>query len=115
MLSYQVCCAPFHRGQAHASNAAALMRSRYSAYVLRLIDYLRATWHPDFCPATLPPDQPQLRWLGLQVKRHQQIDDRHAIVEFVARYKIGGRAERIHEVSEFVYQNGRWLYTRART
>jgi SEC-C motif-containing protein len=33
-----------------------------------------------------------------------------AIVEFVARYKIGGRAHRMHEVSRFVCEDGRWYY-----
>lgn len=32
------------------------MRSRYSAYVRHLPDYLRATWHPDTRPAELSLD-----------------------------------------------------------
>jgi len=39
-------------------------------------------------------------------------DDR-GIVEFVARSKLGGRAHRLHEVSEFVREGGRWFYLRA--
>lgn len=88
------------------------MRSRYSAYVLGLDDYLRATWHPDTCPAVLDPDDsPGLRWLGLDVKRHADAGDGTAVVEFVARYKVGGApAVRMHEVSRFVRKDGRWLY-----
>ena len=70
------------------------MRSRYSAYVLGLEDYLRATWHPVTCPATLDLDvAPRPQWLGLTVKSFRPIDDTHATVEFVARYKINGRAQ----------------------
>jgi SEC-C motif-containing protein len=44
------------------------------------------------------------------VKRHQQQDATHATVEFVARYKVNGRAHRLHEVSRFVQEAGRWCY-----
>jgi SEC-C motif-containing protein len=50
------------------------------------------------------------KWLGLDVKRHEQQDDDHAIVEFVARYKVNGRAQRLHEVSRFVREAGCWYY-----
>ena len=91
------------------------MRSRYSAYALQLIDYVRATWHPNYCPQTLERADKARRWLGLQVKHFRVIDSSHASVEFVARYKIAGQAQRIHEISEFVLENGRWLYTKAHT
>ena len=51
-----------------------------------------------------------LRWLGLEVKRHQRQDADHATVEFVARSKLGGRAHRLHEVSRFERIDGRWYY-----
>jgi SEC-C motif-containing protein len=86
------------------------MRSRYTAFVLGRDDYLLATWHPSTRPASLDPDPPGLRWLGLQVKRHVQQDDAHAIVEFVARSRLGGRAHRLHETSRFVREDGRWTY-----
>lgn len=87
------------------------MRSRYSAFALGLHDYLLATWHPDTRPATLAPDEPGLRWLGLEVRRHVPQDADHAMVEFVARCKLGGRAQRLHECSRFVRDaQGHWLY-----
>lgn len=105
------CCGPLHAGGA-ASDAAALMRSRYSAYVLGLGDYLLASWHPQSRPAslTLHDDGPALQWLGLQVRHHQIIDADHAEVEFVARSKRAGRAQRLHETSRFVRLAGRWFY-----
>ncbi len=87
------------------------MRSRYSAYVLGDEAYLLATWHPATRPAALDlAASPLPRWLGLAVKTHTPIDDTHAMVEFVARYKIGGRAHRLHEVSRFEQIEGRWHY-----
>lgn len=100
------------------------MRSRYSAYVLQRKDYLLATWHPDTRPARIDEDNdgevgsegnvgagtPPTRWLGLTVKRHQQQDADHATVEFVARYRVGGRGHRLHETSHFVREGGRWYY-----
>lgn len=86
------------------------MRSRYSAYVLRLADYLLATWHPSTRPASLERDPPALRWLGLEVRRFALSDADHATVEFVARSKLGGRAHRLHEVSRFTREDGRWYY-----
>ena len=86
------------------------MRSRYCAYVLDDLAYLRATWAPETCPPDLSPNLPGLRWLGLEVKAHEQQDADHATVRFVARSKLGGRAHRLQETSRFERRNGRWLY-----
>jgi SEC-C motif-containing protein len=109
---YAACCGRWHAGAQHlqAPDAEALMRSRYSAYVLGLGDYLLATWHESTRPASLAPNEPGLKWLGLDVKRHVPQDADHAIVEFVARSKLGGRAHRLHETSRFVREGGRWYY-----
>ena len=108
-MAYAACCGRWHEGEA-APDAAALMCSRYSAYVLGRIDYLRATWAPETCPTDLETGPQGLQWLGLQVKRHEQVDGDHAVVEFVARSKLGGRAHRLHETSRFERRDGRWLY-----
>ena len=106
---YADCCGRYHNG-APAPDAAALMRSRYSAYVLGLESYLLATWHSGARPAALDLAAEPVKWLGLEVKRHvRQAADR-ATVEFVARYKTGGRAHRMREISRFVREDGRWFY-----
>ena len=87
------------------------MRSRYSAYVLRLEPYLLATWHVSTRPAALDLSGDTALWLGLTVKRHVQAGDDAAIVEFVARHRNGGgSASRLHEISRFVREDGRWYY-----
>lgn len=112
---YRSCCGRIHQhfadtGELSAPDAEALMRSRYSAFVLDLLDYLRATWHPSTRPASLAPNEPGLKWLGLQVKKHVRQDAEHAFVEFVARSKLRGRAYRLTEISRFERLNGAWLY-----
>jgi SEC-C motif-containing protein len=87
------------------------MRSRYSAFVLGLADYLLATWHASTRPGELDlRDEAGTKWLGLEIKRHQAQDAGHAIVEFVARYRVAGRGHRLHETSRFVREDGRWFY-----
>jgi SEC-C motif-containing protein len=87
------------------------MRSRYSAYVFSLEPYLLATWHASTRPASLDlAEDPQTRWIGLEILRHETTGTDSALVEFVARYKTAGRAHRLHEVSRFLRENGRWYY-----
>ncbi len=87
------------------------MRSRYVAYTLLREDYLLATWHVATRPVRLGlAEEPMTHWIGLEVTRHVQLDADHAVVEFVARYKVNGRAHRMHEVSRFVREAGKWYY-----
>ena len=111
-LPYEACCGRYHAGalRLQAPSAEALMRSRYSAFVQQRLDYLLATWHPSTRPSSLDPDPAGLKWLGLELRRHVSIDADHASVEFVARSKLGGRAARLHELSRFVREGGRWFY-----
>ena len=106
---YAQCCKPYHDG-AQPATAELLMRARYSAYTLGLMHYVWATWHD----STRPPLQDlahdaSVKWLGLDVKKHVPMQD-EATVEFVARSKRNGRADRLHEVSRFVREDGRWFY-----
>jgi SEC-C motif-containing protein len=123
--SFAACCGPFLGGQAVPPTAEALMRSRYTAYTLKDEDYLHATWHPSTRPFDPVIDQNEkVQWLGLEVKSALRLRQRKAdlseqpdsdTVEFVARFKIGGRAHRLHELSRFVREPGedgalRWFY-----
>ncbi len=102
------CCGPYHAGQA-APDAESLMRSRYSAFVLSDVPYLLATWHSSQRPATLELDA-GAKWLGLQIKQHRTTGQDTAEVEFIARFRVGGKAIRQHERSRFVREDGRWFY-----
>lgn len=87
------------------------MRSRYSAYVLKLDDYLRSTWHPDTAPNALDLQDDSTRWLGLKIVASGTLDTDSDFVEFIARFKAGGgAAQRLHERSRFIRIEGRWFY-----
>ncbi|HEY0064815.1 MAG TPA: YchJ family metal-binding protein [Telluria sp.] len=118
------CCGPYLAGQAVPQTAEALMRSRYTAYTQRNEAYLRATWHPSTLPnEPIVQEKERLQWLGLEVKSALRLRQRKAelpenqdadTVEFVARYKVNGRAHRLHELSRFVREDAdgvaRWFY-----
>jgi SEC-C motif-containing protein len=111
---YDSCCGPHHdafaqTGRLNAPTAEALMRSRYSAFVLDLRAYLLASWHPSKRPAQLDEPEAGLKWLCLEVKAHHPTGDT-ATVAFVARSKLGGRAHRLVETSRFVREDGQWFY-----
>ena len=111
---YSACCEVLHLGLLKgisAPTAEALMRSRYTAFVLQLEDYLLSTWHPKTRPAALNlAEDPATKWLGLQIKRAENTSESTAIVEFVARYKVAGKATRLHETSQFERIDGCWYY-----
>jgi SEC-C motif-containing protein len=121
--SLATCCGPYLDGSAIAPTAEALMRSRYTAYGQRNEAYLLATWHPSTRPTEpVMSDEEKVQWLGLEVKSALRLRQRKAedadpdrdTVEFVARFKIHGRAQRLHEISHFVREPAdggpRWFY-----
>lgn len=108
-MTYRACCGRWHAGEP-APTAQALMRSRFSAFVLRNESYLLATWHPRTRPASVGFD-PNQKWLGLEIVDALDRSATKAEVEFIARYRIGGGpAKRLHERSRFVQEQGRWFY-----
>jgi SEC-C motif-containing protein len=130
--AFDLCCGPYLAGTALPPSAERLMRSRYTAFTLADEPYLLATWHPSTRPQEpLLDDKDNTRWLGLEIKSALRLRQRKAelphdpgqdqdradqdTVEFVARFKVGGRAHRLHEVSRFVREPGpdgalRWFY-----
>ena len=108
-LPYEKCCGPVHAGQT-AADARALMRSRYSAFVLQNQDYLLHSWHSSTRPEPWA-EKTEKRWLGLKIKDFKTQDADHAIVEFVARWReCNTGAQRLHERSRFVREDGHWYY-----
>jgi SEC-C motif-containing protein len=91
-----------------AATAGQLMRSRYSAYVLRDEAYLQMSWHPNARPNE-PLTDADTKWLGLEVRAETE-NGGSATVEFVARCRVNGRGQRMHEVSRFTREAGQWFY-----
>ena len=99
---FEQCCGPIING-VQASNAEALMRSRYSAYVLGYWQYLRESWHPDTRPSLV--SETNTEWLGLCI-----IKSSTNTVEFIAGFKEGSKIMALHEISRFEQVNGQWRY-----
>ncbi len=106
---FELCCRPYIEGMIPAPDAVSLMRSRYTAYTLEDEAYLKKSWHPSTRPAAILEKSAPCKWMGLNVISHHQ-DGLAATVEFIARYKINGRAEKLHEISRFVFEDGAWFY-----
>lgn len=112
--TYGECCGRFHAGLAagpFAPTAEALMRSRYSAFAAGDADYLLATWHPRTRPDGLDLDD-GVTWNRLDVLRTEGGGpfDQAGVVEFVAHHRSALGRERLHEVSRFEREGGRWYY-----
>lgn len=89
------------------------MRSRYTAYVLGNEPYLLASWHESTRPTVLNlAAETGTKWIGLKIVKTQKglAKDIEGSVEFIARYKVNGKAYKLHEVSQFVKEAGYWYY-----
>jgi SEC-C motif-containing protein len=112
-LPYDECCGRFHRGEANAPTAEALMRSRYAAYTVGDAAYLERTWHPRTRPKAIDLDYgPSFRWTGLEIEGGTggALLDTEGTVRFTAHHRDGGRPGSLRENSYFVRENGEWLY-----
>lgn len=110
-LARSSCCGPLLDDFARcpAPDAERLMRSRYSAFVEQNAAYLLASWHASQRPAAID-FEPGCKWLGLELKGTRSLTADSAEVEFVARSRVAGRGQRLHERSRFVREDGRWYY-----
>ncbi|MET9592613.1 YchJ family metal-binding protein [Streptomyces sp. NPDC006516] len=111
--AYGDCCGRFHAGTA-APTCEALMRSRYSAFVVRDAGYLLRTWHPETRPPSVDFD-PAMRWTGLEILEATEGSAFHTTgtVTFRAHYSDDGRPDALHEKSRFVRHDGAWVYATA--
>lgn len=106
---YELCCGPILSGELPRT-AEQLMRSRYTAFTLNDEAFLLQSWHQSTRPKALNhDDEKNIKWVDLKVLRHEP-GDKSSIVEFIARYKINGKAGKIHELSRFIKEGDRWLY-----
>ncbi len=113
---YHDCCRPLHIGKANATTAKQLMRSRYTAYFFRLVDYLVFTTHPDKREKNLHEELDNtvddLMWRNLKIINSSQggKDDKKGKVEFIAQYHHDGELLELHENSRFRKYKGLWKY-----
>lgn len=113
-LELDACCGPYVDGTKPAPTAEALMRSRYTAFTLGNLAYLKHTLskaeQADF--DMTEEDLAASTWQSLDIKDLEAglEGDERGVVEFVARYKASGTQHMIHERSTFCREDGRWVY-----
>jgi SEC-C motif-containing protein len=117
-LSYEQCCAPFVEGIKKVSTAEQLMRSRYSAYVVKNIGHIDQTQisleNEVFNKEEALKWAESSEWKGLEIRKTQKggPSDQTGTVEFIAHYqdKASGAELRHHETSLFNKHNGEWKF-----
>ncbi|VAW73841.1 UPF0225 protein YchJ [hydrothermal vent metagenome] len=111
---YASCCGHYIIDHVAAPTAELLMRSRYTAYYLANEEYLLDTWHPSTRPKSLNFNKgdAQAKWLKLTVNDIEKgtKNDSEGTVEFTARFKIKGKADQLHEISQFSKVGVSWYY-----
>jgi SEC-C motif domain protein len=115
--TYKNCCKRYHEGE-NAESALILMRSRYSAYALHLIDYIIRTTHP--LNPNFSSDINHWKSSILYFSTHTHFDkldvldfkdgEKYAFVTFTAHLTQNGNDATFTETSRFEKINGAWLY-----
>ncbi|BDD07858.1 UPF0225 protein [Fulvitalea axinellae] len=119
--SYKDCCGGLHSGSRKAQTALELMKSRYCAYVIRDIDYIKKTTHPDFRKnynfAQLASWSKETEWDGLEIveKGSESTTAKRDVVSFKAYYKEGGIRKYHAERSSFKKYGGDWHFCKGST
>ena len=103
---YLKCCGTFIEIGKNAPSAETLMRSRYTAYTLADITYINKTMRGK---SVEDLDQ-SIHWLGLNVIKTTKKTEFHVFVEFIAKYQKSYHIYSLHEISEFLFENGCWYY-----
>lgn len=112
--NYLSCCEPFLTGKQIPENPEALMRSRYSAYTMANIDYIKETMRGKALVGFQEMDAKRwtkrVKWIKLKVFKSLIASLNTGYVEFEAIFVDGSRLKSIHEKSEFLFEKGRWYY-----
>ncbi|MCT4614174.1 MAG: YchJ family metal-binding protein [Marinifilaceae bacterium] len=117
-LEASSCCISIIKGERPAATAEQLMRSRYTAFTLSNADYLIKTHHHSSRNIMDVLESvnylKKADWQGLEIKKTKKGDkySTSGKVEFIASYILDGQLERIHELSDFINEDGQWYYTK---
>ena len=92
------------------------MRSRYTAYSLANVNYIRNTMTgkplQGFNDVEAAKWAKKVQWMGLNIVKSYMdtVDEHTGFVEFIAKYLEGQAIKTIHEISQFQYINNHWYY-----
>ncbi len=114
---FSACCEPYIKGQAWPDTAEKLMRSRYTAFSLSEVDYLKSSLAPesrkDFNAHETREWSQNAKWKGLRInsKKLGEAGDQTGEVEFTATYNYKGENLDHHETSQFLKNSeGHWMF-----
>jgi SEC-C motif-containing protein len=113
---YADCCWPVITGEQRADTAEKVMRSRYSAYVKKELDWLRASLHPDhradYDESSSRAWAERAQWHGIEIVKTKNggTDDQEGQVEFVVSFTENGVRQEHHELSSFKKMGGTWYF-----
>lgn len=117
---YSDCCQKAHQNINSVASAEALMRSRYSAFVLANVAYLQKSHHSKTRPSNsenmeIEKWTKSVKWLKLEVLKttNGTANDTIGTVEFKAFFMENGAINIIHENSKFCIENNYWVYVGA--
>lgn len=109
---FDLCCHLFISGQIQAHHCEQLMRSRYSAYCHKAIDYIYQTYHPlarQTNPVTaLSSFAHDSHFIMLNVHNSGQ-NPEEGFVEFTVKYMQHNVLYQFRERSRFVFES-QWYY-----
>jgi SEC-C motif-containing protein len=115
-LDLSNCCEPFLKGISKPETAEKLMRSRYTAFTMGDVEYLKNTLaaesRHDFDFGATKKWAQEAKWKGLKILECKMgdVDDKKGSVEFIATYEMEGKALDHHEVSQFRKVDGQWYF-----
>lgn len=106
------CCESIIAG-ATAATPEILMRSRYTAFVQKQLNYLEQTNAPeireDFNRAEAERAAAEIEWRGLNILHTTEKGDT-GTVEFVINFQRNGKELTQYELATFRRENGLWFY-----
>lgn len=118
---FAACCAPCIDGSKPAATAEQLMRSRFSAYAKKAVDYVYETTHPEqrrkVDRESIQAWSDGARFRKLEILRTEQggVGDDTGLVEFIAHYEENGNEQQHHEHARFARVDDRWYFDHRRS
>jgi SEC-C motif-containing protein len=120
-LSFDKCCEPYLTGRKLPETPEKLMRSRFSAYATRQVDYLMATTCAE---ERTKIDREELvsycrsvSCISLKIAKTEAggSQDDAGTVLFYASLQVNGKRMLHRELSRFQREEGRWVYVDGET
>ncbi|MCX5774396.1 MAG: YchJ family protein [Fusobacteria bacterium] len=114
--TFENCCGKYISGKSKPKTAEILMRSRYSAYIVKAIDYLMNSTTPmenmENARKATEDWANAATFSGLKIISCENGEEKDAdgIVEFKAFFSDKGATFTHHERGYFIHQKGKWLY-----